>query len=209
MRIVRATDATINEAVQIVKEGGLVVYPTDTVYGLGCDPFNVNAVKRVMKVKGRSKKPLPVLVASLEEAGEIAHITDEAYRLANKLWPGALTMILRKKPALSNVVTCGLNSVGIRSPNHATALKLIQLSGGFLIGTSANLTGKKSPRTAEEAAKQVGKHVDLILDAGASPIGIDSTIIDLASRSPRIVRPGPVGAREIAEALGIEESRIC
>ncbi len=209
MRIVRATDATINEAVQIVKEGGLVVYPTDTVYGLGCDPFNVNAVKRVMKVKGRSKKPLPVLVASLEEAGEIAHITDEAYRLANKLWPGALTMILRKKPALSNVVTCGLNSVGIRSPNHATALKLIQLSGGFLIGTSANLTGKKSPRTAEEAAKQVGKHVDLILDAGASPIGIDSTIIDLASRSPRIVRPGPVGAREIAEALCIEESRIC
>lgn len=208
MRIVRATKTTIREAAHIIKEGGLVVYPTDTVYGLGCDPFNISAVKRIMKAKGRWKKPLPVLGASLNHVEQIAWMTDDAYKLAKKFWPGALTLILKKKPILPSVVTCGLSRVGVRVPNHAIALRLIQLSGGSLIGTSANITGERSPRTAVEAAEQIGKHVNLILDAGASPLGRDSTVLNLSSKKPRILRLGPIGVRDLTEVLGVGESEL-
>jgi len=208
MRIVRATKTTVREAVHIIKEGGLVVYPTDTVYGLGCDPFNISAVKRVMKAKGRWKKPLPVLVAALNNAEQIAWMTDDAYKLAKKFWPGALTLVLKKKPILPSVVTCGLSRVGVRVPNHVIALRLIQLSGGSLIGTSANITGERSPRTAVEAAEQIGKHVNLILDAGASPLGRDSTVLNLSSKKPRILRLGPIGVRDLTEVLGVGESEL-
>lgn len=208
MRIVRATKATICEAVHVIKEGGLVVYPTDTVYGLGCDPFNISAVERVMKTKGRWKKPLPVLVASLNNAEQIAWVTDDAYKLAKKFWPGALTLVLKKKPVLPGAVTCGLSTVGVRIPNHAVALRLIQLSGGSLIGTSANITGKPSPRTAEESAEQIGKNVDLILDAGAGQLGKDSTVLNLSSKKPRILRLGPIGVRDLAEVLEVSERTL-
>jgi len=208
MHVVRVTKTAIREAAHIIKDGGLVVYPTDTVYGVGCDPFNISAVERVMKAKGRVKKPLPVLVASLNNAEQIAWMTNDAYKLAKKFWPGALTLILKKKPVLPSVVTCGLNRVGVRVPNHAIALQLIQLSGGSLIGTSANITGERSPRTAEEAAEQIGKHVNLILDAGASPLGRDSTVLNLSSKRPRILRLGPIGLRGLTKVLGVSESEL-
>lgn len=208
MRIVRATKTTIREAAHIVGEGGLIVYPTDTVYGLGCDPFNISAIERVMKAKGRWRKPLPVLVASLNNAEQIAWITGDAYKLAKKFWPGALTLILKKKPVLPSVVTCGLSRVGVRVPNHVVALRLIQISGGYLIGTSANITGERSPQTADEAAEQIGKHVNLILDAGASPLGRDSTVLNLSSKKPRILRLGSIGVRDLAEVLGVSESEL-
>ena len=146
MEIIRAGREAIERAIEVIEAGGLVVYPTDTVYGLGCDPFNVRAVERVFEVKGRAGKPLPVLASGLEEAMRIAEFGPPALRLARALWPGPLTLILPKKPALPDVVTCGLPSVGVRVPGHSFALELIRACGGFLIGTSANKSGRPAPR---------------------------------------------------------------
>ena len=201
MRILRATEDSILAASHIVKRGGLVVYPTDTVYGLGCDPFNVEAVKRVLKAKGERKKPLPVLASKIEGVEKIAYLSKMARRIAARFWPGPLTFVLPKKRALLNIVTCNLDSVGVRVPRHNTAIHLIQLSGGLLIGTSANKTGKKPPRTAHEADKQLGKEIDMVLDGGPAPLGVASTVIDLTSDKPRILREGPISLEEITKVL--------
>ena len=205
-RIVKATNGAIHRAAKIVRNGGLVIYPTDTVYGLGCNPFNVRSVKSLMKAKNRKGKPLPILTSSIRRAEKVAYFNKNARKIANKFWPGAMTLVLKKKPAISTTVTCGSMNIGVRIPKNDVALKLIQLSGGFLIGTSANITGKQSPRTAIEAAKQIGKHVDLILDAGPTKIGKDSTIIDLTSKDFRILREGPITARDIDKALRIKRT---
>lgn len=201
MRILRATEDSILAASHIVKRGGLVVYPTDTVYGLGCDPFNVEAVKRVFKAKGERKKPLPVLASNIEYAEKIVYLSKMARRIAARFWPGPLTFVLPKKRALPNIVTCNLDSVGVRVPRHDTANHLIQLSEGLLIGTSANKTGKNPPRTAHEANKQLGKEVDMILDGGPAPLGVASTVIDLTSEEPRILREGPISLEGIMKVL--------
>jgi len=154
MRVLKATSENIRVASEIVRDGGLVVYPTDTVYGLGCDPLNVKAVQRVFRVKGDRKKPLPILASSVADLEKIAGLSDRARKIAAKFWPGPLTIIVPKKSALPSVVTCGLGSVGVRVPKHDVAVQLIRLSGGLLVGTSANKMGEKPPRTASEAAEQ-------------------------------------------------------
>jgi len=208
MRIVKATNGAIHEAAKIVGNGGLVVYPTDTVYGLGCDPLNTRSIRLLMKAKSRGGKPLPILASSIRKAEEVAYFNKNARKIASKFWPGAITLVLRKKPAISKIVTRGSRNIGVRVPKNDVALKLIRLSGGFIIGTSANITGRKSPRTAIEAANQVGKYVDLILDAGPTRIGKDSTVINLTSKKPKILRAGPIKARNIAKALRIKESEL-
>ncbi|MBX5326303.1 MAG: L-threonylcarbamoyladenylate synthase [Candidatus Bathyarchaeia archaeon] len=199
MKVLTANEKTIRIAVQTVEKGGVIVYPTDTVYGLGCDPFNREAVKRIFTIKGERTKPLPILASNIKEAEKIAHVTEQAQKLAEKFWPGPLTMVLLKKPSLLDVVTCGLDSVGVRVPNHPVALELIREAGGLLVGTSANKSGEKPPQTAEEAARQIGEEVDLVLDGGFAPLGESSTIVDLVMGIPRILRHGPVKVDDILE----------
>jgi len=178
-----------------------VVYPTDTVYGLGCDPFNVDAVKRVFRVKGERKKPLPILSCCLPDFEKIVYLSEKAKKLAERFWPGPLMLVVLKKPALPNIVTCGSDSVGVRIPKHEIALKLICQSDGLLIGTSANRTGKKPPQTAHEAAEQLGQEVDVILDGGPTPLGEASTVVDLTSKKLKILREGPISLQQILDAL--------
>jgi len=206
MRILKATRDNISIASQIVKKGGLVVYPTDTVYGLGCDPFNAVAVKRVFRVKGERRKPLPILASSSSHVKRIAILSPEAEKIANCFWPGPLTLVLPKKPVLPEVVTCDLDSVGVRVPKHDVALELISLSNGLLVGTSANKTGEKPPRTAQEAAGQLGKETNLILDSGPVTLGVPSTVVDLTSKKPKMLRRGPITFKEILDVLSQDNS---
>jgi len=201
MRILRASRDNILTASRIVRSGGVVVYPTDTVYGLGCDPLNVRAVKRVFRVKGERGKPLPILASSIGHVEKIASLSPKAKKIARWFWPGPLTLIVPKKTILPEVVTCNLNSVGVRVPNHAVALRLINLSNGLLVGTSANKTGEKPPQTAHEAARQLGEEVDVILDGGPTTLGAPSTVADMTTEKPRILREGPISFKEISEAL--------
>lgn len=201
MRILKATSDNVLVASEMVRRGGLVIYPTDTVYGLGCDPFNVTAVKRVSKVKGERRKPLPILASSIEHVEKIASLSQEAKKIAKEFWPGPLTLVVPKKPVLPDFVTYNLDSVGVRVPKHDVALQLITLSNGLLVGTSANKTGEKPPRTAQEAAQQLEEEVDMILNGGPATLGMPSTVVDLTSKKPRILREGSISFKEILEAL--------
>jgi len=197
MRILKATRENILTASQTVKTGGLVVYPTDTVYGLGCDPFNAEAVKRVFRVKGEREKPLPILASDIEQAEKIAYLSKNARKIVERFWPGPLMIVVPKKPTLPNIVTCSLGSVGVRVPKHDLAIQFISLSNGLLVGTSANKAGKKPTLTASEAAEQLGKEVDVILDMGPTSLGVPSTVISLTSEKPRILREGPLSSKDI------------
>jgi len=200
MQVLKATEKNVAVVSEIVRNGGLVVYPTETVYGLGCDPFNIRAVERVFQVKGDRKKPLPILASSIEQVEKVAYLSENAKHVA-KFWPGPLTIVLRKKPSLPDMVTCDQDSVGVRIPRHDVAIRLIHLSNGLLVGTSANKTGKKPPQTAEEATKQIGKEVDAILDGGPASFGISSTVVDFTSAKPKLLREGPISFQEILAAM--------
>jgi len=202
MPVLKSTLDNIREASKVVRNGGLVVYPTDTVYGVGCDPFNVEAVKRVFEVKGeRKEKPLPILASDIRFIEKIAYLNERARKIGETHWPGPLTLVVPKKPVLPNIVTCSLASVGVRIPNHAVAVQLIKLCDGLLVGTSANKTGEKPPKTAGEAAKQLGAQVDIVLDGGPAPLGQESSIVDLTSSKPKMLRRGPVKLGEVLNAL--------
>lgn len=200
MKILKATLDNVLAASRIVKNGGLVIYPTDTVYGLGCNPLNTEAVKRVFEAKGgKREKPLPILASSIGHVERIAFLSEKARKIAEKFWPGSLTLVLPKKKTLPNIVTLNLDSVGVRVPQHETALQLISLSGGLLVGTSANRSGEKPPQTAREAAAQVGEKVDMIIDGGPTALGVSSTVVDLTANTPKILREGPVDLKEILD----------
>jgi len=202
MPILKASVDNVLEASKVVRKGGLVVYPTDTVYGLGCDPFNVRAVERVFKVKGeRKEKPLPILASSIKFIEKIAYMNERARKIAERYWPGPLTLVVPKKAVFPSVVTCGLASVGVRIPNHTVAIQLISLCNGLLVGTSANKAGERSPKTAREAYKQLGEQVDIVLDGGPASLGQESSIVDLTSRKPRMLREGPIQLVEVLKAL--------
>ncbi len=205
MTILKATKNNIMTAVQIVRRGGLVVYPTETVYGLGCDPLNVQAVKRVLDVKGDRKKPLPVLAASLVDADKVAFVSPNGKKLAAKFWPGQLTMVFPKKPALPDVVTFGGDSVGLRIPDNDVALQLISLSGGLLIGSSANRTGEEPARSVQEISGELKEMVDVVLDGGPAVQGRPSTVVDLTSEKPRILREGPISLKAILTTLALSD----
>lgn len=188
------------EAAAVVAKGGLISYPTDTVYGLGCDPLNSSSVERVLHVKEGRTRAMPVLVRSLDDAHRIAHVSDQARRLSQKYWPGPLTIVLPAKWVVpTNLVPEG--TVGLRSPNHAICLELLGLCSGFLVGTSANVTGKHPATSAEEVVRELGDRVDIVLDGGSAPLGISSTVVDLTKNRPIILREGPLGRAEILRCL--------
>jgi L-threonylcarbamoyladenylate synthase len=204
MRILKSTRNNILAASRIVRKGGLVVYPTETVYGLGCNPFKLDAVKRVFEVKGERRKPPPILASSINHVEKIAYISEAGKKVAEKFWPGPLTLVFPKTLVLPDIVTCNFDSVGVRIPKHDVALQLISLSNGLLIGTSANRTGHEPPRNVHEATQQLKEEVDIFLDGGPTTIGKPSTVADLTSKKLRILREGPISLKEISDIISKE-----
>lgn len=184
----------IKTAASILRRGGLVAFPTDTVYGLAADATNSRAVKKIYKVKKRPlSSPLPILIAEKKDLKKYAsQISPDAKRLADKFWPGPLTLILKKKKVISNIVTAGKNSVGIRVPKNSVALAIIRALGRPLVGTSANISYKRSPTTANSVKKYLNNKIDLILDGGKTKIGKESTILDCTASPPTILRLGAI-----------------
>jgi len=191
----------ISEAISILRNRGLVVYPTDTVYGLGANPLDAEAVRKVYWAKRRVGKPLPILVSSIDAVKRIAYVDEAALRLMERFWPGPLTIVLRAKDVIPKEVTLGTGKVGVRMPNHKVALMLAERLNGLIIGTSANISGKPSPKTIEEVIEQLGDRVDLILDAGPARIGIPSAVVDLTGNRLRIIREGPISYSELLSVV--------
>jgi len=192
----------IKEAANILKAGGLVIYPTETVYGLAADASNRSAVLKVFSAKQRpTNKPLSVAVKDLDQAEKLVYINNYARKLAEIFLPGPLTLILKKKAILPKELTAGSESLGIRIPDHPIALKLIELSGP-ITATSANISEQPPPITAEEAKKQLGDRVDFVLDGGECKIKQPSTVVDLSIEGEfKILREGAIPKQGIEEVL--------
>ncbi|HKT21161.1 MAG TPA: L-threonylcarbamoyladenylate synthase, partial [Nitrososphaerales archaeon] len=173
--VVRIGPESISRAAGIVRSGGLVVYPTDTVYGLGCDPFNEASVARLFRAKGRGSKAVPVLCGSEEKAARLVRLNAKATELAKAHWPGPLTIVAPLRMKVPDLLTQGTGTLGVRVPGFAACVDLIEACGGWLVGTSANLSGNPSSRSAEDAAEQLGGLVDLVLDGGLLA-GVESTV---------------------------------
>lgn len=191
----------LRQAVAVLQRGGLVAFPTDTVYGVGALAFAAEAVQRLYEVKGRSAdKAIAVLVAREADLTQVAAtLTPSARALALRFWPGPLTLVVPKHPALPEAVSAG-STVGVRQPDHPVAQALLGLSGPLAV-TSANLSGQSSATTAEGVLSQLGGRIDLLLDGGQTPGGVASTVIDCTADLPVILRPGPISAAEIEAAL--------
>lgn len=190
----------IKKAQSILRQGGLVGIPTETVYGLGADACNAEAVSKIFSVKGRpSNHPLIVHIGNIEQLNQWAiEIPDVALKLAEKFWPGPLTMVLRRHPDVSDVVTGGLDTIAIRIPDHPLTLELLKKFGGGIAAPSANRYGRISPTSAEDVYEELGNQVDIVLDGGRCIVGIESTIIDCTTNKPVILRPGKITAQQIS-----------
>jgi L-threonylcarbamoyladenylate synthase len=196
--------AAIDEAAAVLRRGGLVAFPTETVYGLGADAFNPRAVARVFEVKARpSFDPLIVHLADAAELPRVSPTDDPRVpALAARFWPGPLTLVLPRRPEVPDLVTSGLDTVGVRVPAHPAALALIAAAGTPVAAPSANPFGYVSPTTAAHVAELLGRAVDLVLDGGPCRVGVESTILSLAGE-PVILRPGGVPREALEEALGL------
>jgi len=191
-RLLTMNSDSIALAAKAVRRGLLVVYPTDTVYGLGCDPLNHAAVRRLFDAKGRESKPVPVLCASTERAEELVKLSGAAAELARKYWPGALTIVATLRRPLPPQLTQGGEYLGVRVPAHSGCLELIAACGGWLTGTSANRSGNPPARSAGEALDELGNSVDFVLDGGRLT-GQESTVVKIADGELTILRTGPIG----------------
>ena len=193
----------VARAASILRKGGLVAFPTDTLYALGADASNPLAIERLFAAKGRSRKaPIPLLVADLMMAIRlVGELPDVAIRLATRYWPGPLTLVLRAPHGISTLLTAGTGRIGLRVPDAAVALALIRRFGSPVTGTSANRSGGKDPLDAHEVLRQLGDRVDLVLDEGPVAGGSPSTVVDVTISPPVIVRQGPVRQEEILSLL--------
>lgn len=209
MRILRVdADApdrdTLRDAANLLRSGGLVAFPTETVYGLGANALDARAVRRVYEAKGRpALNPLIVHVSSIEMArGLAAEWPDLADRLARHFWPGPLTLVVRKDERIPREVSGGGSTVGLRMPAHPVALALIEAAGVPVAAPSANRSNEVSPTTAQHVERGLGDRVELIVDGGATSVGIESTVVDVTGPEPRVLRPGMITAGEIARVAG-------
>ena len=191
----------IEKAASIVIKGGVVAYPTDTVYGLGCDPMNSRAVRRTMAVKGERKKPLPILVASQAVAEKIVVMNRRARALSSRFWPGPLTLVLKPRVRFPSSLTLGQRTIAVRCPDDKTALRLIKRCGGMLTGTSANRTGDPPCTSARMVSRVLGDRIDAVVDGGRSPRRTGSTIVRIDPRRVVIVRKGPIREEQVRQAL--------
>jgi L-threonylcarbamoyladenylate synthase len=199
-----ATANEIKEAAAILRSGGLVAFPTETVYGLGADADNEAAVRKIFAAKGRpADHPVIVHLAGMMEIVEWSgQIPKEAWRLAETYWPGPLTLILPRLPRAKNVVTGGLDTVGLRVPSHPVAQSLLREFGGAIAAPSANRFGHVSPTQAEHVRQDFAGRVDLILDGGDCEVGLESTIVDLSGDEPVILRPGAITQQQVEAVCG-------
>jgi L-threonylcarbamoyladenylate synthase len=194
----------VARAVQILRRGGLVAFPTETVYGLGADAANDAAVASVYRVKGRpGDHPLIVHIADAASLDRWARdVPHSARALAERFWPGPLTLVLKRSASVHDTVTGGQDTVGLRVPGHALALELLRAFGGGIAAPSANRFGRISPTTAEHVRRDLGDQVDFVLDGGPCEVGIESTIVDLSRGAPVLLRPGHIADADIAAVIG-------
>lgn len=194
----------IGRAGRILRAGGLVAFPTETVYGLGGDAMNPASSQRIYAAKGRpSDNPLIVHICRWEDlAALVKAIPESAEKLGKAFWPGPLTMILEKSDRVPKETTGGLSTVAVRMPSDPTALSLIRAAGGYVAAPSANLSGRPSPTLAKYVAEDLGGRIEMILDGGQACIGLESTIVDLTEEAPVILRPGYITQEMLEEVLG-------
>lgn len=194
----------IEEAGQIIKNGGLVAFPTETVYGLGGDGLNPKSSNKIYAAKGRpSDNPLIIHICRIEDLEKIVKcVPEKAKKVIDAFWPGPLTMIFEKRDCVPRETTGGLDTVAVRFPIHETALKFIEAAGGFVAAPSANLSGRPSPTLAKYVCEDLNGRVDMIIDGGNIPIGVESTIVDMTSEIPMILRPGYVTKEMLEEVVG-------
>lgn len=203
-------DPQVAQAAAILQAGGVVAFPTETVYGLGAAALNPQAVARVFEIKGRPRfDPLIVHVAEAQAAFELWQtVPTEARQLAEHFWPGPLTIVLPKKELIPDIVTAGLDTVAVRIPAHPLALELLRTFGGPVAAPSANRFGGVSPTTAEHVRQDLGQAVDLILDGGACTVGVESTVIGLVGGRAVLLRPGATPVEEIEAVIGPVEQMV-
>lgn len=203
-QLIPATPENIARAAEVLKNGGLVAFPTETVYGLGANALDEQAAQKIFTAKGRpAADPLIVHLSSVEQLPLVARsVPETGCHLMERFWPGPLTLILPKQPAVPDLVTSGLATVAVRVPNHPVALALIREAGLPLAAPSANRFGHISPTTAQHVWHDLRGRIDLILDGGSAAIGVESTVIDLSTTPPRILRPGGVTREMLETVLG-------
>jgi len=200
----------IDLAAAIIRDGGLVAFPTETVYGLGTDAMNESAARKIFKAKGRpADNPCIVHVDSREMLDRVAsHVGDKAERLIQQFWPGPLTLVLERKPEVAPSVSAGLSTVAVRMPGNKIALELIRAANTPIAAPSANTSGKPSPTAAAHVVEDLGGRIDLILDGGTTNIGIESTVLDVTTDPPLVLRPGWITLEMIIEAIGPTECAL-
>ena len=193
---------TLEKAADLIKQGETVAIPTETVYGLAADAFNINAVKKIFKQKGRpADNPLIVHISDLSQLKDLAkEIPEDLQKLAEQFWPGPLSVVLKKQNSVPDIVTGGLNTVAIRMPDHSLTLSLIEKTGP-LTAPSANISGRPSPTNPKHIVEDFGDDLP-ILDGGSSKLGLESTVLDISGQSVTILRPGFIDTRIIEELLG-------
>ncbi|HUS81617.1 MAG TPA: L-threonylcarbamoyladenylate synthase [Armatimonadota bacterium] len=204
--VVGATEPdVVARAARVLRAGGLVVLPTDTVYGLAASLDSPEALARIFEAKRRPRQtPLPVLIASAADAGRLAAgpLSSPVMALVGEFWPGPLTVVVEAGHRLPGVVTAGLGTVGLRVPDNEVAREIIGACGGALVVTSANLSGEDSPRAVSDIPHELLAHVSLVVDGGPCPGGVPSTVVDITGPEPRVLREGAVPAAAIEAALG-------
>ena len=208
--IAPAGPETIERAARLLREGQLVAFPTETVYGLGGDATSETAVARIFAAKGRPRfNPLIVHVPSLAEADALAAFDDRAREAARRFWPGPLTLVLPRRPdsGLSLLASAGLDTVALRAPAHPVAQALLRAAARPIAAPSANRSGRVSPTTAVHVAAELGNSIGLILDAGPCPVGLESTVLDLTESVPVLLRPGGITLEALAEVFGHIETQ--
>ncbi|MEK7395546.1 MAG: L-threonylcarbamoyladenylate synthase [Candidatus Poribacteria bacterium] len=193
----------IKKAVEVLKKGGIVAFPTDTVYGIGADIFNKDAVERIFSAKGRnSRKPLQVLIADKTDLNLITEsYFDILHRLVDKFMPGALTIVMPAKSDFPKWVTCGLDTVGVRMTANTLAIEMIKAFGRPITATSANISGMPDPKDAQQVLEYLDGKIDLILDGGPTTDNIPSTVIDISVNPPRILRHGVISEEELRKEI--------
>jgi L-threonylcarbamoyladenylate synthase len=213
IKIASGDSEKIRQVGELVRSGGIIVYPTDTIYGIGGNPLDPAAVRRVLDIKRRENKPMPVLVSSVEKAEEFVEVNSTARVLMSAFWPGGLTIVLNARHGIPEQLTMGRKKLGVRMPNHALALKIIEASGGGLIGTSANISGQSAATSVDELNSSMEEAVDLIIDGGRTELGAPSTVVEIGqpeggsepgievAAGVRIIRVGVIGADLIRSKL--------
>ena len=198
----------LERASNILRNGGLVAFPTDTLYALGANVFDENAIKKVFVAKGRpTTMALPILLADPNDLNNVAiDVSEDIRNLIEMFWPGPLTLVLKKHKSISDILTSGNHTVAVRMPNHRLALELIKSVGIPLAGTSANIFGGVDPTDASIVEKQMGHNIDMILDGGACPMQGASTILDVTSIPPNLIRQGVLSLEEISKVVELTES---